>query len=145
MEGVGLRIKNVDGKAVIKGFSPNFVGFYGSETNTLQVNDVIVAVNNIDAKTTSFEAVIEAFRWIPPVGDWCGLKAAASASFKRHSHRDLDNKPEDSGFPSSFAVTYSQITTPEQDLVANYPVKLSRVEDVLCVIIARPLFESKPS
>lgn len=135
--GVGLRIKNIDGKAVIKGFNLNFDGFYGSETDSIQINDVIVAVNNIDAKTASFNTIIEAFRWVPPVGDWCGLKATASASFKRNSHKQDGDNQEDSGI-----VAYSQITTPEQDLVASYPVKLSRVEDVLCIRIARPLLSS---
>jgi hypothetical protein len=135
------------------------------------VNDIVLSVNHLDAQTSSFDAIVDAFRWVPPSSDWCGLRASstqAEAVRKRRqlqssaSERDSNNQSEltipDDINPSEESgpdVTATGIGTPsvnsasapvldflpvasaEDELMAAYPVSLSRVEDVLCVKVMR--------
>jgi len=47
--GIGLRIKNIDGRLVIRSFSD----WFDNSRAMLQANDVILAINNHDAKEVS--------------------------------------------------------------------------------------------
>lgn len=115
-KGVGLKLKNMGGKAVVKVISPDF-GKASSEE--IKKNDVILAVNELDARTATFDAIIDKFRWVPKLGDWCGLGA---------SRDQLTGAARTAPLP----------TTTEEDIVASYPIKLSRLEDTLCLLLARP-------
>ena len=61
--GLGLRIKIIDGRPVIRGFNPEYYinnkidpNSEISENSCLAIaNDVIIAVNNLDAKSVSLE------------------------------------------------------------------------------------------
>lgn len=116
-------------------------------------NDVIMAVNELDSRTASFDAIVDKFRWTPRVGDWCGLHSgsdmlaaqnAVIVGAQRKRSGSTDDTPVDSHrVPAS--QQYMQLTTPEQDIMASYPVKLSRVEDVVCVKLARPVVMRKSS
>lgn len=112
-------------------------------------NDVIMAANDLDARTSSFEAIVEKFRWTPRVGDWCGLQSSAAASGQPVSipnpMRKRSGSVDSASGAQSKAAThkYLQLTTEEQDILASYPVKLSRVEDVVCVMVARPIARGK--
>ena len=98
----------------------------------VKLNDVIIAVDNLDSQETTFEKIIEKFKFVTPEGDWCGLQAASVNRTSSYIKAADGLKP----------VNFLQVTTEEQDLVASYPVSLSRVEDVLCIILARPLIVS---
>ena len=123
--------------------------------NGPHINDVILAVNDVDAQNTTFDVLIEKFKWVPNVGDWCGLTSNTSQQVKHSSIANKSggipiNQPngrkrsnshgnaDDIGGPH----LYMHLTTPDQDLVASYPVKLSRIEDVVCILVARPQFNN---
>ena len=123
-----MKLKNMEGKAVIKGVAASLAD------HGVQKNDVIMAANELDARYASFDAIIDKFRWIPRVGDWCGLHSveqSALAAQLRVRGNSVDGE-------SASTPQYMHMTTPEQDIVASYPVKLSRVEDVVCLKLARP-------
>jgi hypothetical protein len=131
----------------VRGFASHFEQREGKES--LQLNDVVVAVNDLDAQNASFDAIIEKFRWQQPQGDWCGLQAATISAAnkildktvqlnKNETKEDPAQDPHEKDVSTNTVPTpYLSLTTPEQDLVASYPLKLSRVEDVVCIIVAR--------
>lgn len=130
-----MKLKNVDGKAIIRGFAEHM------SSQGLCKNDVIIAANELDARSASFEAIVEKFRWAPREGDWCGLQTGKDLlAQSTQTLRKRENSVDDSSGVSRVVppAAYMHLTTPEQDIVASYPVKLSRVEDVVCIKVARP-------
>ena len=70
-KGLGIKLKNIDEKAVVRAFAewrlPPSVGGGGGHSvveakiggSVVRINDVIMAVNNLDARTESFQTVID--------------------------------------------------------------------------------------
>jgi hypothetical protein len=115
----------MNGKAVVMGLANHL------SSNTIKRNDVIIAADELDARNATFQNFVDKFRWVPRVGDWCGLQAGPEAAAE-HAHAHSKGGAEH----------YMHMTTPEQDIVASYPVKLSRVEDTVCLLLARPTLPS---
>lgn len=166
-------MKNIGGRAVIRGFSEEYLNSINrtGQSQQLQVNDVIMSVNHLDAQTATFDTIVDAFRWVPPSSDWCGLRASTSQAEtlrKRRQQKGAASEQGDSTAKSSGADTagatdaaettataaasdtavagaenappvpdYLPMVSAEDELMAAYPIALSRVEDVLCVKVMR--------
>ena len=59
--GIGLKVKNIDGRVVIRGHAEDF----DRRACDVMVNDVILSCNSLDARTTSFEKILAVLR-APP-------------------------------------------------------------------------------
>ena len=62
-EGVGLKLKNVEDKVVIRGFADNYSTLQADANYDLQVNDVVVSVDHWDTEASGFDKVINELRW----------------------------------------------------------------------------------
>lgn len=158
---------------MIRGFSEEYLDNLArsGQIQQLQVNDVVLSVNHLDAQTASFDSIVDAFRWVPPSSDWCGLRAsntqAETLRKRRRQQQQSDASEKNSSAPNpvildetnSTEVTgpddtttaalsvnsttaapmpeFLPVASAEDELMAAYPVSLSRVEDVLCVKVLR--------
>jgi hypothetical protein len=61
-KGLGLRLRNVDNRAVVGSFAP----WFKTEEHNVRANDVIISVNSLDAKTSGFEKLLLLLRATPP-------------------------------------------------------------------------------
>jgi len=60
--GLGLRLRNVDNRAVVG----SFAAWFKPEDHNVRVNDVVVSVNSLDAKTNGFDKLLLLLRAPPP-------------------------------------------------------------------------------
>lgn len=59
--GIGLKVKNIDGRVVIRGYAEDF----DRRACDVMVNDVILSCNSLDARATSFDKILAVLR-APP-------------------------------------------------------------------------------
>ena len=62
-EGVGLILKNVEGKVVIREFKDHYKELQADVNNDLQINDVILSVNHRDVEIAGFDKVVSELKW----------------------------------------------------------------------------------
>ena len=62
-QGIGLKLKNVEGKVVIRGFAANYDELQADINNDLQVNDIILSVDHRDVESAGFDKIITELRW----------------------------------------------------------------------------------
>jgi len=74
-EGIGLRLQNVDNRLVVKGLRVDASDPLASQVH---INDVIVAVNELESRSISVDKLVEALKWRPPVDD--GMRGSVSQS-----------------------------------------------------------------
>jgi hypothetical protein len=65
-EGLGLRLKDIEGKLVVKGLTMQPSDPLAGKVH---INDVIYAVNHMDSRSSSLAALLGALKWKPPVED----------------------------------------------------------------------------
>ena len=61
VDGIGLKVKNIDGRVVVRGFRD----FFDRRIINAQVNDVVLSCNSLDARATSFDKILSLLR-APP-------------------------------------------------------------------------------
>ena len=62
-QGIGLKLKNVEGKVVIRGFAANYNELQADINNDLQINDIILSVDHRDVESAGFDKIITELRW----------------------------------------------------------------------------------
>ena len=62
-QGVGLKLKSVEGKVVIRGFQDHYKELQADVNNDLQKNDVIISVDHWDVEAAGFSKVVSELKW----------------------------------------------------------------------------------
>lgn len=77
-QGLGLRVRNVDGRAVVGGFTEEYLANrIHSQATDIHIGDIIMAVDSVDTSNCPFKKVVKC------------LQAAANAHEKRHSYQQV--------------------------------------------------------
>ena len=62
-QGVGLKLKSVEGKVVIRGFQDHYKELQADVNNDLQINDLILSANYRDVEIAGFDKVVSELKW----------------------------------------------------------------------------------